>query len=136
MTRDSVGRGRRRAKAAVSRERTPYEVLAVAETATAEEIRRAYLAKVREFPPEREPEGFKEVQKAYTILRDAARRKVHDLSVFRRTLDPERPPEPAVDCAALFRERIFLLLLASSELYAKDFSRFSADIDPEVEALP
>ncbi len=121
--------------AAPDREKTPYEVLEVAETATAQEIRQAYLTKVRVFPPEREPEGFKSVQRAYTTLKDAARRKTLDLSVFRRRLEPDQVPDPPVDCAAMFRERVFLMLLASSELYGKDFSRFYADVDREVEAL-
>jgi DnaJ-class molecular chaperone len=109
-------------------------VLGIAETATAEEVRGAYLAKVREFPPEREPEGFKAVHRAYATLKDAARRKALDLSVFRRGLGNEAATQP-VDCAALFRERVFRLVLASSDLYAEDLSRFYADVERDIEGL-
>ncbi|MBE3120236.1 MAG: hypothetical protein IMZ50_15970, partial [Candidatus Atribacteria bacterium] len=52
---------KRRSKKAppVVQDATPYEILGVAETAAFGEIRKAYLAKVRLSPPERDPEGFK-----------------------------------------------------------------------------
>lgn len=139
MTEPTRRKRRSRGQAPVAREKTPYEELEVTETATAEEIRGAYLAKVRQFPPEREPDGFKRVQKAYSVLKDAARRRVLDLSVFRTRLEPDRPEDAerggGVDCGALFRERVFLLLLASSDLYAKDFARSFADVEHEIESL-
>ncbi len=135
MTEPKRARRRRRAGASESRERTPYEVLGVVETASTEEIRAAYLSKVRQFPPEREPEGFKRVQKAYSVLKDAARRKALDLSVFRRSLDPDSAPVAVPDFGGLFRERVFLLLLASSDLYVDDFARYYGKVEPEMEAL-
>ena len=139
MTEPTRRKRRSRAKAPVVREKTPYEELEVPETATAEEIRGAYLGKVRQFPPEREPEGFKRVQKAYAVLKDAARRKALDLSVFRTRLEPDGSADAArgggVDCGALFRERVFLLLLASSDLYAEDFARSFTDVEHEIESL-
>jgi curved DNA-binding protein CbpA len=110
-------------------------VLGVAETAGTAEIRAAYLSKVRQFPPEREPEGFKSVQKAYSVLKDAARRKALDLSVFRKSLHPDPAPVVAPDFGALFRDRVFLLLLASSDLYVDDLARYYGNVEQEMEAL-
>lgn len=39
-----------------------------------EEIRAAYLRKVKEHPPDRSPEQFEKVRDAYEILRDPRRR--------------------------------------------------------------
>jgi uncharacterized protein (DUF1786 family) len=48
----------------------PAEVLGVPAGASEEEIRAAYLSKVREFPPDRSPEEFERVRDAYDTLRD------------------------------------------------------------------
>jgi curved DNA-binding protein CbpA len=124
-----------RLRAPEERQGTPYEVLGVAETASTAEIRAAYLSKIRQFPPEREPEGFKSVQKAYSVLKDAARRKALDLSVFRRSLLPNPAPVAAPDFGALFRNRVFLLLLASSDLYVDDFARYYGKVESKMESL-
>lgn len=50
------------------------EVLGVAENASIEEIRAAYLRKVAEFPPDRSPEKFESIRDAYDRLRDPRRR--------------------------------------------------------------
>lgn len=44
---------------------TPYEILGVNAQATDEEIKKAYLAKVREFPPEQAAEAFQRIRQAY-----------------------------------------------------------------------
>jgi curved DNA-binding protein CbpA len=62
--------------------RYPYLVLEVAEDASPEEIRRAYLRKIREHPPERSAERFQEIVEAYDLVRDdisAARLKLFGL---------------------------------------------------------
>jgi len=46
------------------------EVLGVDASATDEQVRAAYLAKVREHPPDRDPEAFERVRDAYDQLRD------------------------------------------------------------------
>ncbi len=129
-----VKRRSRRAPRAVQ-ERTPYETLEVPEAASFEEIRKAYLAKVRLSPPERDPEGFKTIQKAYGVLKDAARRKAFDLSMFRTELAAGTTIEVNLDVGALFRDRVFQILLASSDFYLKDFSRFFASMDEEIRNL-
>ncbi len=50
----------------------PIELLGISQNATDEEIRAAYLLKVRECPPDRAPEKFEKIRDAYEILRDPA----------------------------------------------------------------
>jgi curved DNA-binding protein CbpA len=45
-------------------------VLGVSTDATAEQVRAAYLDKVRQHPPDRDPEQFERVRDAYGRLRD------------------------------------------------------------------
>lgn len=52
----------------------PYDTLGVAPGATSAEVRGAYLQKVRAYPPERDPEGFKRVREAYELLRSPRKR--------------------------------------------------------------
>ena len=78
---------------------TPNEALAVLELVPddlrtdkpADRVRRAYLRKVREHPPERDPDGFQRVRAAFDLLRDG---------VF--GVPEPAPPEP-------IRERLFVL---------------------------
>lgn len=51
--------------------RRARERLAVAADASPQSIREAYLARLKEFPPEKHPEEFQEVRRAYEILNDA-----------------------------------------------------------------
>ena len=50
------------------------EVLGIAENANDEEIRAAYLKKVKEHPPDRSPEEFERIRDAYQTLRDPRKR--------------------------------------------------------------
>ena len=52
----------------------PGEVLGVNPDAGEEEIRCAYLRKVKEHPPDRSPEEFELIRDAYDSLRDPRRR--------------------------------------------------------------
>jgi DnaJ-class molecular chaperone with C-terminal Zn finger domain len=47
----------------------PFDILCVAEGATDEAIRKAYLAKLREFPPERAPARFEDLQRAFEAVK-------------------------------------------------------------------
>ena len=49
------------------------EILGVAANASTEEIRIAYLDKVKQFPPDRSPEQFEKIRDAYDNLRDPRR---------------------------------------------------------------
>jgi len=51
-----------------------YEILGLAANASAEEIRIAYLNKVKEWPPDRSPEKFEEIRDAYDELSDPRKR--------------------------------------------------------------
>jgi len=125
----------RRNTALVGMESTPYEILGIPETASPEEIRQAYLRKVRLSPPEKDPEGFKEIRKAYGLLEDRAKKRELDLSLFKTTCDLDLDTGKEYDFDALFRQRLFRLLLSSSDLYAKDFSRHFRHMDGEVRKL-
>ena len=52
----------------------PRQVLDIPLQATEEEIRAAYLRKVKEHPPDRSPEEFERIRDAYEALRDPRRR--------------------------------------------------------------
>jgi len=65
----------------------PREVLGIPPNATEDQIRAAYLAKVKEYSPERSPEEFEKVRDAYEILRDPRRRARHLLL----SADPTSP---------------------------------------------
>ncbi len=50
------------------------EILGVPANASDEDIRAAYLSKVKEFPPDRSPEEFERIRDAYDSLRDPRQR--------------------------------------------------------------
>jgi DnaJ-class molecular chaperone len=52
----------------------PFTVLGVAEDAGDAEIRRRYLALVRDFPPDRAPDRFQAYRAAYEALSDERKR--------------------------------------------------------------
>ncbi|REJ94687.1 MAG: J domain-containing protein [Planctomycetota bacterium] len=66
----------------------PFQILGVPADAGEAEIRARYLELVKKFPPEREPEKFREVHAAYEAARDP-------LLIARRLLEPpaEEPPQ-------------------------------------------
>ena len=68
----------------------PFDVLGVDETASDDEIKKAYFQKVRQFTPEKHPERFKQIRQAYDLLKDPSLRL--EAEVFR----PANPPSPAV----------------------------------------
>jgi curved DNA-binding protein CbpA len=52
----------------------PREVLGVSAAADFEEIRAAYLKKVKEFPPDRSPAEFEKIRDAWEALKDPRQR--------------------------------------------------------------
>ncbi|GAB6192917.1 J domain-containing protein [Desulfocastanea catecholica] len=73
--------------------KNPYDILEVAETADDAWIKKAYLAMVRRYPPERCPEDFQRIQRAYEQIKTEEDRLSYRL--FHCVV-----PEPA-DIAAL-----------------------------------
>jgi hypothetical protein len=57
----------------------PFQILVVSRDASDEDIRAAYLARVRDCPPDRSPEHFERVRDAYNKLRDPRARIRHRL---------------------------------------------------------
>ena len=114
--------------------RSPYEVLGVAAEASDEQIRKIYLERVRQSPPERDPEGFKEIRRAYGVLKDGARRRELDLSLYKRD-SGLGVGMGSVDFPSLFIQRVFRMLLASSDFRLKDFSRDFLPMDETVSRL-
>ena len=47
-----------------------HQILELKPDATAEEIRRAYLSLVRQHPPDRDPDKFRDIHAAYQMLND------------------------------------------------------------------
>jgi curved DNA-binding protein CbpA len=99
----------------------PYSVLGLKRGASHEEIRRAYFRKVREHPPETDPETFKAIRAAYEQLRSAEQRTVTDLYLIQAP-PPWEPPKHR-------RPARFDLRLHAKELLtaAKAFTDFARD---------
>ncbi|MDM8560333.1 J domain-containing protein [Candidatus Parabeggiatoa sp. HSG14] len=59
--------------------KTPFDILGIAENATDEEIKKAYLQKIRQNPPERAPEQFKTIRAAFEAISDRSQRLKYQL---------------------------------------------------------
>jgi DnaJ-class molecular chaperone len=70
----------------------PFAVLGIGPGAVDEQIRAAYLAKLKQFPPDRCPAEFEQVRDAYEHLRDRRRRAEHTLLI-----NPEARLESLLD---------------------------------------
>lgn len=57
----------------------PFELLAVSPQATDEEIKKAYLAKVRENPPDKSPERFQAIRGAFEAIQNNKTRLAYAL---------------------------------------------------------
>ena len=66
---------------------SPHNILGVLQDAKEEEIRAAYLNKIKEYPPEKSPAEFERIRDAYTILNDARYRT----RMMLQAVDPEAP---------------------------------------------
>ena len=100
--------------------KSPYALLEVKDDADDAGIKRAYLAMVRRYPPERYPEDFKRIYLAYEQIKTAEARLSYRL--FHCSL-----PEP-VDIADLLLHKEKQQIPASREewqsLMARDLQRF------------
>lgn len=106
----------------------PYETLGLSRRATAEAIKKAYFAKVREYPPEREQAMFKKIRAAYDALRTPEAKAATDLFLL-------HPPAPHVPLKrhgefdlSFHIEDWQVLAAASSDLGRVDFREDYRDI--------
>ena len=86
---------------------TPYEILEVAEDASDESIKKAYLKKVKEYPPEHNVEAFQRFRNAFEQIQNEKQRSNHRL---------------------FLRERADLDCLLRQALSPKDIQRPDADL--------
>lgn len=84
----------------LSQPQDPYQVLGIGQEANDEDVRAAYLRRVREFPPDRSPVEFEQIRDAYELLRDRRRRMHHLLLAGNR----ETPLSSLLDGCAFPRE--------------------------------
>jgi curved DNA-binding protein CbpA len=71
----------------------PRQVLEIGAEAGEEEIRAAYLRKVKQYPPDRCPREFERVRDAYDLLRDSRRRT----RIMLLAADPKQPLATLLD---------------------------------------
>jgi curved DNA-binding protein CbpA len=78
----------------------PFSVLGVGEEANDDQIKQRYLALVRAFPPDREPERFQAYRAAYEALRDQRKRleakllRTNNVALSRLKLVFQEPSKP------------------------------------------
>jgi curved DNA-binding protein CbpA len=101
----------------------PYAVLKVSRTAPPDEIKQAYFAQVRLYPPEREPDAFKRIRAAYDRLRTPENRLETDMCLLEewpRSAHSGHLPEPDLSIHA---EDLLILLKADTDLARTDFRK-------------
>ncbi|MGF1615898.1 MAG: DnaJ domain-containing protein [Gammaproteobacteria bacterium] len=76
----------------------PFQVLGVPDTADDVEIKKAYLKQVRQYPPERAPERFQTIRRAFESIQTRRDR-------LRYQLFQAEPPSPAELLEALVPEQ-------------------------------
>lgn len=107
----------------------PYEVLGLIRGAAPEEIKQAYFSKVREFPPERDPQMFKQVRAAYDALRTPEAKSSTDLFLIHPPPD-FAPQEELPDFDLDFHCEDWLVAArAASDLGRVDFRDDYRDVE-------
>ncbi len=101
----------------------PYSVLGLKRGASHEEIRRAYFRKVREHPPETDPETFKAIRAAYEQLRSAEQRTVTDLYLLQAPppWEPPKRQQPARFDLRLLPQEVLTAAKAFTDLTRDNF---------------
>jgi len=59
--------------------KNPFDILGVADDATDEAIKKAYLQQVRQYPPERSPEQFQLIRAAFDAIKTQQQRLKYQL---------------------------------------------------------
>jgi curved DNA-binding protein CbpA len=107
----------------------PYEILEIDPSATAGDIKKAYFKKVREHPPEQEPEQFKRIRAAYDMLRTPEARSATDLFMLKPPLAYEpykRPPSFSLD---ITEADIIHAAKAKTDVLRRDFKTDFRDVN-------
>jgi len=99
----------------------PFEKLGVTEDANDAEIKQAYLAKVKENPPERDQQQFKEIHGAYTSIKDDKSRLSYQLFTlpsvdFDLLVDQALRTENSVELSAEVFQQILMASVDESHL--------------------
>ena len=79
-------------------DRPPHEILGVAEDADQETIRRAYRQLIKRHRPERDPQGFERIRRAYEDMRRYAPAEPSAADSISEAKD-EKPTEPNAEFA-------------------------------------
>jgi curved DNA-binding protein CbpA len=77
----------------VENEQSPWSILGVSPEADDEQIRAAYIRKVKEHPPDRSATEFEKIRDAYDQLKDPYRRARHLIL----GANPDKPLESLLD---------------------------------------
>lgn len=109
----------------------PYRVLGIARGAGAEEIRRAYFAKVREHPPERDPEAFKRIREAYDRIKSLEKRVESEVFLMKELAPSFEPPPSAPTVRPSVDPAVVLLWVEErrSDVSRRDFPEDLLEID-------
>ena len=86
--------------------RDPYETLGISPTAAADDIKTAYRKAARLYHPDKNPDPsaaarFRDIQAAYELLADPARRRDYDLLRQRNLID-----DPLAEATSLWASYI------------------------------
>ena len=116
----------------------PFELLGVPVDADARVVKRAYYAKVRQHPPEKEPELFQKIRAAYELLSDPDRRarflveRSHSAEISRLLEKAEKlTNQSRWSRAALELEKAIEFAPHREHLYAQLSSTWFRDDHPE-----
>jgi curved DNA-binding protein CbpA len=99
---------------------SPYAVLGLSRAATADEIKQAYFAQVRQHPPEREPEAFKRIRAAYDQLKTPEKRIEADMRLLEDLPPAKIVRLPELDLT-IHAEDILSLLKTDTDLTRANF---------------
>lgn len=98
---------------------SPYQTLGVPEQASDADIKQAYLQRVKDNPPDRDPRRFRAIQDAYELIKDEDSRLRHALFGL-----------PSVEFDALLA-RAFAPADAGRALVAEDFRKLLSTLSIE-----
>lgn len=107
----------------------PYQVLGVMQTASRTEIKRAYFALIRQYPPETEPDTFKLIRAAYEKVKNVKQRAETDMFLPHPPPAWQPPEESAPPFKATFHpDDIKLIVHYWGDLGRTDFSEDFGEI--------